>query len=424
MGAISPLAPAMYTSLATAFAVALDQLRVNTLRTLLSTLGVIIGVGALVAVLSLGDGMERFTRDQVERTTDVQTVTLASRTTERVEGVWVPVRDYPVFGPEEASAILREVDWVKQVALSVGGTIPVESPRSGARRETAVTAAMAGVEVFAHQELSAGRFFTRVEDERGASVVVLSHLLATELARPRSAESIIGETVRVNGSPREVIGVLEKQKGERGYSALVPYSSASVLALGGRLLLPLIAVRATRIEDVKALQGALEDWLGRRYGRWERRVELSTQEKRLEQATQGVRIFKYFMGAIAAISLLVGGIGIMNVMLASVTERTREIGVRKAIGARPRDVLLQFLSESVAISSVGSALGIVLGTVIASISIFMIRRFTGAEGLVPSLSLSSVVVAAGSAVAIGLIFGTYPARRAARLSPIDAIRHE
>jgi len=414
----------MFSSLSIALAVAVDQLRVNTLRTILSTLGVIIGVGSLVAVLSLGDGMERFTRNEVERTTDVQTVTLASRTTEQVDGAWIPVRDFPVFGPAEATAIARDVEWVKDITLSVSGTIPVESPRSGARRETSVTAGMAGIDRFNHSELLAGRFYTRSEDERNAAVVVVSHRLATELAAPRSPERLIGESVRVNGAPREVIGVLAPYTGERGFAALVPYASASLLASPNRRLLPSISVRATRLEDLDALRRSLEDWLGRQYGRWERRVDLVTREKRLAQATQGVRIFKWFMGAIAAISLLVGGIGIMNVMLASVTERTREIGVRKAIGARPRDVLLQFLSESVAISSVGSAIGVALGTAIAAAAILVIRQQTGAATLAPSLSWSSVLVAAGSAVAIGLIFGTYPARRAARLSPIDAIRHE
>ena len=414
----------MLSTFAIAFSVALDQLRVNTLRTILSTLGVIIGVGSLVAVLSLGDGMERFTRNQVERTTPVQTVSLASRTTVFVDGVWAPVTDYPVFGPDDAAAIRRDVEHVKEVSLSVSSIAPVESPRTGRRREVTVTAAMAGFDAFSRAELSSGRFFSRAEDERNAPVVVLSYKLATELAQPRALERLLGESVRVNGAPREVIGVLVPFKGERGYSATVPYTSAPILARGVRRLLPTVTVRATRLEDVDALRQHLEEWLGQRYGRWEKRVELSTMEKRLEQAVQGVRIFKYFMGAIAAISLLVGGIGIMNVMLASVTERTREIGVRKALGARPRDVLLQFLSEAVAISSVGSAIGVALGAIIAALAIVVIRQQTGADDLAPSLALSSVVVAAGSAVFIGLVFGTYPARRAARLSPIDAIRHE
>ena len=270
----------MLTSFATALGVAIDQLRVNTLRTLLSTLGVIIGVGSLVAVLSLGDGMERFMREQVERTTPVQTVTLSSRTVEEIDGAWVPVRDYPVFGPDDAAAITREVEWVKDVALSAAATVPVESPRSGGRRETTVTAAMAGLDIFLRSELSAGRFFTRVEDERNAAVVVLSNKLARDLAGARAPERIIGETVRVNGVPREVIGILAPYTGERGYGAVVPYSSSGALVTAGtRRLRPSISVRATRVEDVDALRRSLEDWLGKRYGRWERRVELVTQEK-------------------------------------------------------------------------------------------------------------------------------------------------
>ncbi len=414
----------MLNTLGTAFAVALDQLRVNTLRTLLSTLGVIIGVGALVAVLSLADGMEAFSRGQVERFTDVQTVSMASRTAIYEDGVWIPVRDIVVFGPQDAQEIRRDVSHVKDVALSVGGVVPVASPKLGHQRETNVTAAMAGYDDFFHADIAAGRFYTRVEDERGAPVVILSHKLAVELAAPRAAEYLLGETVRVNGAPREVIGILAAYKGERGFGAFVPYSSVSLLKAEGRRLLPTVAVRAPRVEEVDQLHDALLEWVARRYQGWQGRIEVRTQEQRLEQTTQAFRIFRFFMGAIAGISLLVGGIGIMNVMLASVSERTREIGVRKAIGARRRDVLLQFLSESVAISSVGSAIGVILGSLIAAVAIYVVRTFTGAEGLTPSMSLASIAVAAGSAVTIGLAFGTYPARRAARLSPIDAIRHE
>ena len=151
---------------------------------------------------------------------------------------------------------------------------------------------------------------------------------------------------------------------------------------------------------------------------------MTTNEARLDQLSRGILMFKLFMGAITGISLLVGGIGIMNVLLSSVTERTREIGIRKAAGARDRDILRQSLAESVAISAVGSGIGLAIGVSGAFAITAGIRRFSQAPFLTASISWSTVAVAAIAAIVIGLTFGTYPARRAARLSPIDAIRHE
>ena len=141
------------------------------------------------------------------------------------------------------------------------------------------------------------------------------------------------------------------------------------------------------------------------------------------QARQGMLVFKLVMGAIAGISLLVGGIGIMNILLASVIERTREIGIRKAAGARQRHVLIQFLAEAVVITAAGSVLGVILGLTGAFSITAGIRHFTDAP-IYAAFTWPSVAVAAGAALLVGLIFGTYPAKRAARLSPIDAIRHE
>jgi len=413
----------MNNALATAVAVSVDTLKVNLLRTLLSTLGVIIGVASLVAVLSLADGMERTMRTEIERTTDVQTVSIAPRTSEIIDGTTYPVHDYPVFLAVDAVAAAREIEKVKTGSISVGGRSIVDYPRTGKRRMSGVTAALAGYDTFSKLRLAQGRFFTGVEESRDAAVIVLSHLLAEELAAGRSAESMVGEHVRIAGGPREVIGVLEAYKGERAHSAYLPFSAAARV-LEGRSYTPTIELKAARVEDVEAVKRGAEDWLARRYPRFEQRVKVLTQEMRVEQATQGLTIFKLLMAALTGISLIVGGIGIMNVLLASVTERTREIGVRKATGARSRDILLQFLAESVAISGAGSAVGVVLGLAASFGITALIRETSGAIFVQASFTWLSVASAAMSAIAIGLIFGTYPARRAAALSPIDAIRHE
>jgi putative ABC transport system permease protein len=405
--------------------VGIDALRINPLRTALSTLGVIIGVAALVAVLSLGDGMERMARAEVERTTDVQTVSVTSKTTETVDGQTLPVRDYPVFTLADATAARDELGRTSGVSLSLAGRATIESPQTGKRRSTGVTATLADADRFMRLTFTDGRYFSPIEAARNSPVVVLSNKLAEELAAGRAPSSMLGRTVRVNGSPREVIGILAPYKGEFTLNLYVPFSAATtVLPPTTAPRTPTLLIKAPRIEDVELTKSRVEDWVAQRFGRWEGRIHVQTSTQRLAQATQGIFIFKLFMGAITGISLLVGGIGIMNVLLASVTERTREIGVRKAMGARRRDIMLQFLAESVAISGAGSLLGVAVGLFGAFAIVAAIRAQAQAVYLDATFSWSTVVSAALSAIVVGLTFGTYPARRAARLSPIDAIRHE
>jgi putative ABC transport system permease protein len=404
-------------------AIGIDTLRSNPLRTVLSTLGIIIGTAALVAVLSLGDGMERMGRDEIARTTDVQTVVLVPVQSEEIDGVTVPRTDYPVFTPDDAADAARTLPNAIAVHLSVTGAAIVEGPRGG-RRSASVMATLAGAGDFLSLDFAAGRFFTPIEASHDALVVILSWRLASELSEGGSAESLLGQSVRLQGHPRRVIGVLARRRMERDRSAFVPLRAARVaMAPALRPRVPVLMLKAGSVEALPALQTGAEDWLARRYGRWEGRVKIETSQGRLEQVRRGMLVFKLFLGAITGISLVVGGIGIMNVLLASVAERTREIGVRKAIGARPGDVLVQFLAESVAISGLGSLLGVALGVTSAYGITAMVRARSEAP-LYAAITPGTVLVAVLLAVLVGIAFGTYPALRAARLSPIDAIRND
>jgi putative ABC transport system permease protein len=223
-----------------------------------------------------------------------------------------------------------------------------------------------------------------------------------------------------------VIGVLAAERGmEDRLSAIVPFTVASdATILSAAPEPPILLVRAARVEQVDSVRSRTESWLASRFGAWQGKLRVQTEGAlRLRQARQGILIFKLAMGSFAAISLIVGGIGIMNILLASVFERTREIGVRKAIGARRRDILIQFLAESVAISGVGSVIGVVAGLAAAFAATAIMRAKTEAV-VFAALTWPTIIVAMAIAIAVGLVAGTYPALRAARLSPIDAIRRE
>jgi putative ABC transport system permease protein len=403
--------------------VGVAALRTNPMRTVLSTLGVIIGVAALVAVLSLGDGMEAFARSQVERTTGVQNVYVSPVTADMVDGILVARTRVTQLGDAEAREAAR-LPGAAGASVTLSGTTMIRPPAGGRDRAARVTAASAGTAAMYGVEMEAGRFFTDAEAASDTPGAVVSHLAAVALS-PGAPAAIVGRVLQLRGAPVRVVGVVKADERDQGLAIYIPLAAAPrVMTAAEAARAPMMAIKARRVEDVEAVRVAAERWLARRHGaRWAKDFTVGTDRARGEQMKTGFLLFKVFMGSIAAISLLVGGIGIMNVLLASVTERTREIGIRKAVGARRRDIVLQFLSESVAITGSGSLLGLLLGVSVAFGATAAMRAYIGAP-IHAGLSASTMLVAASAAVVVGLSFGTYPALRASRLSPIDAIRHE
>ena len=411
--------------------IALQTLRANPLRTILSTLGVMMGVASLVAVLAIGDGVEAFVRSQLQRTTDLQTITVAPITYELIDRVRVPRNGYPSFTLRDSDSLSAALSSAATVSIVASGNGLVS--RSGASRPRAasVTATVPAAAERLRLDFVAGRLMNDAELRSSARVIVLSHGLAAALAKADSGSTalpatLLGQTVQLQSRSYRVIGVLAAEKGmEERLAAIVPFTVAGDATMSSAdVEHPMLLVRAARVEGVDSVRTRTERWLSARYGAWQGKVKVQTEAvSRLKQARQGIMIFKLAMGSFAAISLIVGGIGIMNVLLASVLERTREIGVRKAIGARQRDILLQFLAESVAISGVGSVVGVIAGLA-GAFGVTAVMRAKTEAIVFAAFTWPTLLVATAIAIAIGLVFGCYPALRAARLSPIDAIRHE
>jgi putative ABC transport system permease protein len=407
--------------------VGVDALRVHPLRTALSVLGILIGSAALIATMAVSDGMMSFARDQVLRNTSVLVVTLSPRTSKYQDGEWVANHDYPIFTPADAAALRDWIPEVESVALTLGGRADVGA--RGVRCRASVVLGTAGLTEFQTLDLAAGRFFSDGEVAHGSGVVVVNYALATELSRTRNPLTLVGRDIRVNGRSCRVIGVHAptgfEDRREPDFTLYAPIRSASALLpppARGRFA-PSIQLRATRVESVDRVRDAVADWLSRRHVRWEEQVRVVVAVEELKQIEQAFLLMKLFIGALVGISLLVGGIGIMNVLLAAVAERTREIGIRKSVGARAADIHAQFLAESVAIALTGATAGLLIGFTMALGITGLFRHLLGVP-VHAALSPGSVLIATLSSSVTGLVFGTYPARRASRLAPIAALAHE
>ncbi len=394
--------------------IALQNIRANPLHTFLSTLGIIIGVAALVGILALGDGLEQTGREQLAQTTSLNILQVRTNQTKMVNGLRVRMDDAPKLNLEQARRVqtLYNDRAIVEFVANQNAEIMYGDSTHGIYFQGNMEHALS----FANDSLTVGRYFNEQDILNGTKVLVIDGYIVEKWFE--NPAEIIGERVEVKGEEFEVIGVLKKQ-GEGSPRAYIPVSTFLDMIEG----YPRLTLKVTKAEEIPAVEEELKTWLGSEFEEGEEAFSLMSNRARVEQFSQGILLFKLIMGAITGISVLVGGIGVMNVLLISVTERTKEIGIRKATGAKKKDIVLQFMAESVTVSFVGCISGWVLG--IAGIFIFVpIVNSIADMGFRAALGFNTVLVILAVAMVVGVVFGTYPAWRASQLDPIDAIRHE
>ncbi|HKK44053.1 MAG TPA: ABC transporter permease [Balneolaceae bacterium] len=401
------------------FRIAVQNIRSNFLHTILSTLGIVIGVAALVAILSFIDGLEEYARDQITKTTSIKSVVVNTNTRERVDGVRLQKKKYQVILPENLKDLKQRLGENALVQLQISDAAKIHLDSSEDTTATYFTAMLPDTIPISDDQILKGHRTFQNESLNGGYTAIISYSLAQKL-QPQHIDQLTGKTVAMNGEHYQITGILKKQVRNNNW-ILVPITSFSKKYLKTRA--PQLLVQAPKIEEIDLYKTKIHKWLDKNFESADSNFQLITNKARVDQANKGILLFKIVMGLITGISVIVGGIGIMNVLLISVTERTTEIGIRKATGAKKADIILQFLSESVTVSVFGSLLGLIVGAGVALISVPIIKYFIDAPFQV-SFTFETIILISVLAIVIGIVFGTYPAVKAARLTPVEAIRHE
>lgn len=398
--------------------VSLRALRANKLRSSLTMLGIIIGVAAVIAMVGIGNGATASITSQIQGMgSNLLTISPGQSNAGGVNG----------GAGSSASITMDDVEKISALGPAVKAVAPTASANAqvvlgSGNTSTSINGTTEGYEVIKNVSMARGRFITKADVDSSARVAVLGPTVVENLLGDANA-TIIGKIIKVNNVPFQVIGVTTAT-GSTGFQSSDDMITAPITTVQARLIgkktVRSILVSASSEAEMQTAQDEITAALRKSHkileGK-ENNFRVQNQADMLATMTSVTQTLTMLLGGIAGISLLVGGIGIMNIMLVSVTERTREIGIRKAIGAKGSNILLQFLIEAVVLSALGGGIGIALGYGGSNLAGKALSMDT-------SISVSSVLVAFGFSAAIGIIFGVFPARKAAAMDPIDALRYE
>ncbi|MBU4210750.1 ABC transporter permease [Patescibacteria group bacterium] len=384
----------------------------NKTRTLLTSLGIIIGVTSVILLISIGNGLKSFINDQFESLGSNFVIITAGKIFNE-EGGFNNEGAYTTFSFNK-----KDVTTLKRKLKNINAVIPASQSTVKAKfqdtiKESMLIATTTDYAIYRKQKLKQGRWFNESEQKKESKVVVLGSKIAKNLFQNTYP---INKKVSIGSANFKVVGVIEEVGGTLGGPSFDDYIYTP-LETGFNFMendgIQSIDIAVKNKEDIALIKKETEKILLDSYD--EDKFSVFDQNKILSSINTILNTLTIALTGIAAISLVVGGIGIMNIMLVSVTERTREIGLRKAVGAYPRAILLQFLFEAVILSVFGGSIGILLG----SIGTIALNNFFPAK-----VTIESILLAFGVCCAVGIIFGVAPARRASKLSPIDALRYE
>jgi putative ABC transport system permease protein len=409
-------------NLASLVRIAMQALAANKLRSVLAMLGIIIGVAAVIVMTAVGAGAQARVAEQIQSLGSNLLLIVSGGVT--AGGVRTGLGSSLTISEDDAAAISREVAGTTTAAVLRG---TVQAVAGGQNWATVLFGTTQDYPAIRQWALAAGRFYDAADQSAATKVCVIGRTVARQLFGDADP---VGQSIRIRRVPFAVIGLLEAkgqsmQGTDQDDVILMPIGTARTRVLGNASLAKQRSVGAIWVQvaegrDLKAAEAEVRALLRQRHrlqpGQDDDFSLRNLEEVAAAQEESG-RVLAWLLAAVASVSLLVGGIGIMNIMLVSVTERTREIGLRKAVGARTRDILGQFLVEAVTLSLLGGLAGIALG-ITAALGIAELADWR------ILLTAESVLLAAAFAAAVGVFFGFYPARKAARLNPVEALRYE